>query len=1432
MAHYNFVTDNGLPIMIEDGQQLCTVDGQRYLVFQNVNNGVNNGNQNNVVTYSTFNESEPTVYSHQALIGTQSSAALDNGQNVYILETGEIAVQPSTFKTEPTPTLISVGDNIPKIVKGTPKVSVNNPNEKKNNQWIVTSNCSKTPSLTMNNQTQKNAAALAHLEQGRMPKPRSRFPSPAASISGSDTVNISQNILASSTPRHPSTQTLRLTNIAPNAVVGPPKPTARPPIRGDNMVPRRGGLPRAGTPRHSTPVRQYMDCLSERIKSARIPRMPQPHPHQQQQQQQQQLRQLQQKQQQQQQQQHQQQPQQHPTISPQQFMTINNSIKRPVMTQTRPRVPMTPTKQVTQHQRPLPPCPSTPDSSPEKMEQSCPSTPERSGDSFTEQISPADNDTGSESFVYLQRTIKDPATAIVQQQVTGSTVKMLVVLASGEQRLITFDIPAEECTVQDLLEQINIPFNGQTIVSLVTDAALNINYIVESEAGVIHTMHDTSDPSESQSENLQSNIQVSDDNSNSNQQEEPKYIEGKSTLCPYCGTYSFDFNRCYKCKKSLPSDSRPIAMAQAPSQRKKEMVAVENFYKKRNEINKFDRGDLVPRKRGRPPRGPTIPTGTIINKIKQIKEPECLTLSSDDDDDDEDGNSSRKKTTAQHSKSSVANSNTSNSSTTNDEIDLISEKEPVITNNQIQVQFQIPLQDQDQDQQLLQNNSEFSLRDDKNNGESLMDEDNNLQNKIETSFVCRTVRIGSYKYVPREKIILNKHGLKLVVPLLEDQNQCVTINVKINEIVKVLIHFGKAMPVLFFYTSPNCGANIRELLGMQDSKGPYYDPAGKDQTHKRITLLPEKISEEAKNICKFIFPLGSKMEDLNGKEANDILVRASPKDNSQMQLMIKKQTVAGLSSSSSSSTAINNSNIVNGRPNDRVVQKLTVYPPPPAKSGIAINTEDYSCLGEDQFLNDVIIDFYLKYLTLEVLSEEDQNRTHVFSSYFYKRLTSRHAQSADTTNSVSPAAKRHARVQKWTKNVNIFEKDFVIIPINEHAHWFLAIICYPGLVGTILPSHVITKEPDTKKLKKNKELKVQTLTIGSTTITPVATTTTITIDQADEDSERDEAEGDEDELDMDSEDDEESSDAAEGDSATSVSITPVEKPSSPVVSSEPDEEPFRSPCILIFDSLKGASRSRVVATLRDYLSCEYQAKLGKEKVFSKDTIKGACPKVPQQSNFTDCGLYLLQYVESFFKDPIKNYTIPIKTLKNWFEEIVVTRKREELSNLLIKLMNDTKGDKNIILPSVQFPTQDGKLKPKSENSEKSDLKTPKTESEAKRNKVEDEQSSNNINNNNQQQQQQQHQQSQNDSQELTPRKTLFTLVPYSSASSTSSGELNSVEMLLDIKSKPTPNTNTAILRSKRIPRLMQKEPDTQDTAAITPPIPVKKHKGDSLDSCK
>ena len=53
-----------------------------------------------------------------------------------------------------------------------------------------------------------------------------------------------------------------------------------------------------------------------------------------------------------------------------------------------------------------------------------------------------------------------------------------------------------------------------------------------------------------------------------------------------------------------------------------------------------------------------------------------------------------------------------------------------------------------------------------------------------------------------------------------------------------------------------------------------------------------------------------------------------------------------------------------------------------------------------------------------------------------------------------------------------------------------------------------------------------------------------------------------------------------------------------------------------------------------YIAVEWEVKKEKEhgaRVFDKDTFKGANPRCPQQTNFSDCGVYVLQYVESFFK---------------------------------------------------------------------------------------------------------------------------------------------------------------------------------------------------------
>jgi Ulp1 family protease len=35
-------------------------------------------------------------------------------------------------------------------------------------------------------------------------------------------------------------------------------------------------------------------------------------------------------------------------------------------------------------------------------------------------------------------------------------------------------------------------------------------------------------------------------------------------------------------------------------------------------------------------------------------------------------------------------------------------------------------------------------------------------------------------------------------------------------------------------------------------------------------------------------------------------------------------------------------------------------------------------------------------------------------------------------------------VRKWTTRVDLFDKDFIIVPVNQSLHWTLAIVCHPG----------------------------------------------------------------------------------------------------------------------------------------------------------------------------------------------------------------------------------------------------------------------------------------------------------------------------------------------------------------------------------------------------
>ncbi|RXG71987.1 Sentrin-specific protease 7 [Armadillidium vulgare] len=581
---------------------------------------------------------------------------------------------------------------------------------------------------------------------------------------------------------------------------------------------------------------------------------------------------------------------------------------------------------------------------------------------------------------------------------------------------------------------------------------------------------------------------------------------------------------------------------------------------------------------------------------KKNQEPEVLTLSSDEDEEN---------TTF----SSIKTTLNVGSCETNSRIcEPLNPKEPTIIPNSDYIDWQM------YHQNISCNKFEYS---------------NSEDSSFFVSLHCQSVRIGSYKVVPQEKLALSPKEIKIVVPpFAEGETDPVCLIFPVKNIRKILAHLEAQVPLLFAYVMDPLARKVRQLLKMNDEKGFYFDPCSSEESQKRLTIIPESLQQNTIILLRNIFnfsllhtktkeeiPL---FEELTVKDANEILVRSSP---------VEIESLA-----------------INARPSTYETKTLLVYPAPPNKGGITITVDDYLCLKEEQFLNDVLIDFYLKWLHMVKLNPEDRERTHLFSTFFYKRLTAKpknnHRPNYETDPKLSPAERRHARVQSWTKNVDIFSKDFLLIPINEKSHWFLAVICFPYLNG---PVNAETKEA----------IPVAETTLPSRRVSSrVKQKAEIPIID-DNESDRDEAEGDDCEL-----------EDYDGD----------------------DDDP--QPCILILDSISGSPRSRIVSTLRDYLSVEHTKRKKKSKIFTKDNMMGACPKVPQQTNYTDCGVFTLQYAESFFETPLKDFRLPIRSLEDWFEQKDVAEKRMNIANLIKSLMDKLKPNNGIVLPSLCVSNQE------------------------------------------------------------------------------------------------------------------------------------------------
>ncbi|KAF7642947.1 hypothetical protein LDENG_00247820 [Lucifuga dentata] len=345
---------------------------------------------------------------------------------------------------------------------------------------------------------------------------------------------------------------------------------------------------------------------------------------------------------------------------------------------------------------------------------------------------------------------------------------------------------------------------------------------------------------------------------------------------------------------------------------------------------------------------------------------------------------------------------------------------------------------------------------------------------------CRSVRVGTLRRMVTKPVVFSIEHIQLQTEGSEPHEK-EDVRLQASELISCEWCSVRKLPVLFFQTTPEESLRLRTQLKMSREKGgQWYDSAGDQSDEKYIVLIfengltmkeqmiledilgeigstnnlsnfPTKLTFDEANIRLVNYNKATKQKEEKAKPVQTIpkvtpvmqvspVTKVTPVSKVPHVTQVTPVTPTTRPIRTRTSTCQHASTFFEDEDEDMTdlqptfsgpIVKLMVYPPSPAKGGILVTNEDLHCLNDGEFLNDVIIDFYLKYLVLEKLKKEDAQRIHVFSSFFYKRLNQRERRNvADTTN--LPIQKRkHNRVKTWTRHVDLFQKDFIFVPINE-----------------------------------------------------------------------------------------------------------------------------------------------------------------------------------------------------------------------------------------------------------------------------------------------------------------------------------------------------------------------------------------------------------------
>uniref|UniRef100_A0A1A7XV92 SUMO1/sentrin specific peptidase 1 n=1 Tax=Iconisemion striatum TaxID=60296 RepID=A0A1A7XV92_9TELE len=91
--------------------------------------------------------------------------------------------------------------------------------------------------------------------------------------------------------------------------------------------------------------------------------------------------------------------------------------------------------------------------------------------------------------------------------------------------------------------------------------------------------------------------------------------------------------------------------------------------------------------------------------------------------------------------------------------------------------------------------------------------------------------------------------------------------------------------------------------------------------------------------------------------------------------------------------------------------------------GLSLTRKDLQTLSNLNWLNDEVINFYMN-LLVERSKEPDLPSANTFNTFFYPKLRS----------------SGYSAVRRWTKKMDIFSKDILLVPVHLGVHWCLCVV--------------------------------------------------------------------------------------------------------------------------------------------------------------------------------------------------------------------------------------------------------------------------------------------------------------------------------------------------------------------------------------------------------